>query len=428
MEYLLKLIILMVPIIGFLVFFSQKKRLNFVIPAILYLSLLIAVSLLNIGSDIYRNYSQPPEWDFLVFWLDGNIGASGENFYMAESYQAIPLPFEPSAGFREEILDVGFKYPPPSMFLFLPLALFDLSNAYLFWEVLILLFCLASIYGMWRIFLGEHGILGLVLIAALLLRLSPTRDTFTLAQTNFLVMFFFLMFWANRAKPSGGPWLALCIVVKPYMALLLLYSFLTRKWGQLTAAIASLAVLTGVSAIAFGTDVVLSFINNPTSKVPDFLYTEIVNQSLLATILRFDPSSLENGSPLTNPLFVALSLIITLITVFVTTKYTDNKKDEWAVLSLLFLALIVYPATLEHYSVFLIIPTALLLQKHNHTVLETLGVLTIVFIAYLLSGYNESGDYSFYANAFMWVICIAFASRLRLAEALRSPSKLEEAS
>ena len=199
--------------------------------------------------------------------------------------------------------------------------------------------------------------------------------------------------------------MALCVAVKPYMALLYMYPFFARKWKMLAFAIGSLLALTTLSIFTFGWNTFVSFlIESPTSKLPDWVYTEMVNQSLLATILR---STDFAGSPLTHPLYLIIALILTSITIWITLQQRANK--DWKILAILFLALIVYPAALAHYGIFLIVPMVILLRISNGQLGTQLFALGTITVAYLLSGYNDSGDYSFYANLFMWMVSIASA-------------------
>jgi len=409
MQSVFKLIIAIIPVIAFLFYFFFKKKSPLSVLASIYLILLIGITLFSIGREVYASYHQPPKWDFLCFWLDGKVALTGGNFYDVKNYQAMPLPYDPGDEFRKEIIDVGFKYPPFTMLLLLPLGLFTISKAYILWQILNLLLCAACIYGLWSLFLKDHGILSLLLVAVLMLRLEPSRSTFSFAQTNFLTLLFFLLFWKNRSKEWGGIWLALCVVVKPYMAFLYIYPLLTRKWKLLAIAILTLLVLTFLSVLVFGTDVFVSFINNPIPKAPIWNYTETTNQSLLATILRSTPSQIIKESPILNPLYLGISLLLTLITAWVTIKKNNN--HDWVVLSILFLALIVYPGNQFFYSTFLIVPVVLLLQHSGRIVNERAAIFFIILTTYFLSG---SVRYVFYANLFMWLVCIVLAVKLNL--------------
>lgn len=406
MAYGFKLGILLIPLFYFVFYFSQIKKPSFSILANTYLILVIGVTLASFGKYVYVNYQQPLKWDFLSFWLNGKVGISGENFYNAENYREIALPYDPGDVYREEIIDTAFWYPPFTMLLFLPLGLFTISQAYLLWQISNLLLCAACIYGLWKLFLHDYGLLSLALISALLLRLESTRLTFIFAQTNFLTLLFFLLFWKNRLKNAGGIWLALCVMVKPYMVFLYLYPLLARKWRMLTISVLALLALTFLSLIVFGSDVFVSFLNNPIPETPSWNYTEVTNQSLLATILRLTQPQVE--APLLNSWYLGISLLLTLTTVFVAIKKNNN--HDWVVLSILFLALIVYPANQMFYSIFLIVPMALLLRNLGDAVQKRIIIFFILFITYFLSGY-DSGSYTFYANVFMWLVCITLSMK-----------------
>jgi hypothetical protein len=306
------------------------------------------------------------------------------------------------------------------------LGLFDVSNAYLLWQILNLLLCAACIYGLWSLFLKDHGILSLLLVAVLMLRLVPTRGTFSTSQTNFLALLLFLLFWRTRSKKRGGIWLALSVVVKPFMAIPYLYLLLARKWKIFVVAVLTLLTITFLTTLVFGKDVLVTFfVNNPTSKLPGYVYSEGVNQSLLATILRSplkqigsEPSSIKsfylgvslpankNEPPFLNSMYMGISLILAFVTSLITIKYKDDK-DGWVILSILFLALIVYPATLKHYGVFLIMPIISLLRQPGGNIRGRFVVFSIIFIVYLLSS-----GYVFFANFFVWLVCVAWAAKI----------------
>jgi len=197
-------------------------------------------------------------------------------------------------------------------------------------------------------------------------------------------------------------------VVKPYMALLYLYPFFTRKWKLLAIAILTMLIIVVLSIVIFGPDIFASFLNNPTPDVPGYYYTERVNQSLLATVLRSTGYPEANRSPLSNPLFLSISVLLSSITGWAMVQ-NQKGRDEWVILSLLFLALIIYPGSLSHYGVFLIVPVVYLLYQSNLSMKERIAIFCIIFMTYLLSGFNDSGYYQFFANLFMWLVCISSA-------------------
>ena len=108
---------------------------------------------------IFHNIAQPPEWDFLYFWLPGKVAAQGLNFYEPEhARQLAQALFTPSSDFTREILDTGFWYPSPSIFLFLPLGWFDVHTALSIWSVFHLTVLVASIFWLWKIFLKDANL------------------------------------------------------------------------------------------------------------------------------------------------------------------------------------------------------------------------------------------------------------------------------
>lgn len=416
MDSTLKLIVPLVPVFVFL-FFRQRLRSSWSFIMTLYLLIAIAIPLLNLGQYLYMNYRRPPEWDFLCFWSSGQVAIRGENFYDPQSFYRLSLPYNPKDSFQHDWMDIGFWYPPMTMLLFLPLGLLDISTAYLMWQTLNLLLCFACIYALWRFFFDPPELVSLLLVAELLLWLNPTRYTIRVAQTNFIILFLFLLFWQNRSKPWSGACLALGTVVKPYMALLYLYPFLTRKWKLLAIGVLTMVIIVILSIMIFGPAVIASFLKNPTPNVPGDYFTENVNQSLVATVLRSTGYPGGHESPLSNPLYLGISSLLACITLLTMVR-NQKDRDGWVILSLLFLALLIYPGTLSHYGVFLMVPIVYLLSASNSSRGERVVIFVIIFVAYLLSGLNNSGDYIFFAHLFMWLVCISSAMGLldRIAE------------
>jgi hypothetical protein len=160
---------------------------------------------------VRSNSSHPPEWDFSVFWLSGRVAAQGMNFYEPEHYQEAARPLHPSKEFTEEILSVGFWYPPPSIFLFVPLGWFEIHTAILLWYIMNGSILVLAILLLWKIFLSQDGLVGLVLTMTLVLMLPSTRNNIQYAQTNFITLLTLLLFWRDRTRFRGGIWLALAL-------------------------------------------------------------------------------------------------------------------------------------------------------------------------------------------------------------------------
>jgi hypothetical protein len=136
-------------------------------------------------------FIRPDEWDFLCFYLNGPVAAHGLNFYdrgvFAEVFRQISIPYAPSRGFVNGYLNITFPYPPPTIFLFMPLGYLDYASANILWLGFVLLTFVLCVYVAYRVFLSPYGMNGLVLAAALLLVLPMTSRVFRYEQTTFLL-------------------------------------------------------------------------------------------------------------------------------------------------------------------------------------------------------------------------------------------------
>lgn len=120
------------------------------------------------------NIAQPPEWDFLAFWLGGRVAVQEQNFYKPEYYQKAIQPFNPSEDFTREILQVGFRYPPPLRM--------------------------------------THADLALALTLLLALLLYPA----TLEHYSVLLLVPMLLLWMYRRNLPGGVWGVMTFITLVY--------------------------------------------------------------------------------------------------------------------------------------------------------------------------------------------------------------------
>jgi len=75
-----------------------------------------AVLGLGLGIAVIASFIGPDEWDFLCFYLNGQVAAHGLNFYdrgvFAEVFRQISIPYAPSRGFMNGYVTLTFPYPP----------------------------------------------------------------------------------------------------------------------------------------------------------------------------------------------------------------------------------------------------------------------------------------------------------------------------
>jgi hypothetical protein len=373
---------------------------------ILVLAIIVVFGFAN-ASVMYGNIVDPQQWDFLCFWLDGHVAIRGLNFYKPESYQGIPLPIVPDQGFTKVVLEVGFWYPPPTMFLFLPLGLFGLQTAMILWYIVHCVVLVLDIVLLWKIFLSRAGLMGLVLTIALTIVLAGTLSTLRLGQINFLVLLMLLLYWWNRDRPHSGIWLILGTFVKPYLAIMLLYPLLRRQWRVLLTASVTLVAITLLTLSFFGSEIFFSyFTDNPVSRLPDGFYTDAVTQSLLSTILRITEYDFSDQSPLYYPPFLVLALILTGITCWITFTLEAERANLNLALILL-LSLIVYPGTLNSYSFVLIVPILVIWVNREEIPIVNWGIVGFLTV---VSGLNSHSNYVFVANALLWLALALFST------------------
>lgn len=396
-----------VPII--LLWFHNREKLSGRQRMMAWILVLGIAAVFAAGSalTILLNIIDPPEWDFLVFWLDGQVAVRGLNFYEPASYQNFPLPISPSPSFKPEILDVGFKYPPPTMLLFMPLGLLDFRVGIGLWYAAhgaILGLCVALL---WKTFLDKYGLAGLVLAVALVAVIAGTFSTLQFAQTSFLALLMVLLFWRNRERLRGGMWLILGALVKPFLLILLMVPILRKQGRVLLGALITVGFVSALTLALVGWDTFLTYItDNPAGRAADFLYVETTNQSLLATILRLSEFDIDYRSALIHPVYIATAAILTAITGWLLYSLGDEFA-HWGLSLALILALIVYPATQIFYSVLLIVPIAMLWEGRNKLPTGVWGTGTLITVVLVLI---TIGGFVFFANVLLWVAVAALSS------------------
>lgn len=370
---------------------------------------IIAVFAFRISWVVFRHVGQPPVWDFHLFWIYGRVSAQGLNPYEQGNLLQFANNLNPSPGFLKELY---FFQLPPLIFLFLPLGWFDIKTATLLWYIFHIAILIFDIVLLWKIIFSGRSYLTLSLVGALTLTLGATLDTLGVAQINFLALLMFLLFWRNYKSMLGGGWLAMGLIVKPVLAFVLLYLFLKRQWLSILGMVLTLTVLSGVTILVFGPGMFFGyFLDNPiVNNMPDYLYTEIVNQSLLATILRVTDYNFSDTPPYTQPIFVTLALIIVGVTSFIVYQLPDQQdkiNSNWSLALTLSGALLIFPKTLTHYSILLIVPFLLIWQNRDRVPGGFWVVTIFLTIEYIFI--SLWGNYIFVGIALNWLVLVGIS-------------------
>ena len=348
--------------------------------------LLICMSTISVTiSPIINNYTDRDEWDFLCFYLTGNVAIRGLNFYdsrnYVEVYKELNIPFTPSKNFFIDMK--GFLYFPPAIFLFLPLGLFGFTTAQIVWDILLIIFLILDLFILWKFFLRDKSLIGFSIILILTLLNHGTRSSLGFEHYTFIFLFPVLLFGKDVDSDISGLWLALAIFLKPIFLILILYPILRKNWRVLGITITVSIILCLLTIEVFGTQTFFSFItDNGVRDINYSQYIENVNQSLLATILRF--TNTHNNIPLFNPIFLISGLITSIITFGLVYKISENKKT-WAFALLLPFILFIYPGSLVEYGAILLPVFVLLIQNNNIIPNGKVTVPIILAIIYAIS-------------------------------------------
>jgi len=350
--FILSLLVILTCLCFYLLKRGEKK----INPVIwFFYSLILIIAFYLSVSKVILVINHPSDWDFTAFYLYGKVAASGYNFYLPQNFHIVfinfQFPFTNLGGFISEVVNVGFPYPPPTILYFFPLGFLNFNTALLLWTLFILVFLFGSIYIVYDQFFKECKLNGLMLVLILFLISTPVRATIFYSQTNFILLFLLLLMKKYSDKKFSGIFLALAIFTKPYMIIFGLVFLLRKKWKPLFYAIFSSLVLIGITAIIFGAKPFMSYLfNNPAKRLPVGVFSEDINQSLQAVLLRHHLITMDKPIIYIYILIGALLLMSSYLFFYLLKRKLYDY--IWAVV--LLVGLMLYPGTLSHYGVLLL--------------------------------------------------------------------------
>lgn len=383
------------------------------------------------GANVVRmNLRDIEEWDFQAFWVWGRAVALGLNPYLPDSIAqaAATSGMTPDKLFVDQVLGAAFPYPPPTMLLLRPFAGFTLQTGIVLWYLFHLACLGLCLRLLWTLLFPGSGLMGLALVTAMLVGIRSTQTTLHLAQTNFLLLAILLLYWRQRDRAWGGVWLAIGMAVKPWVAILTLLPLVRRRYRVLVAWGAASLGLFAAAAVAFGPTMVESYLRLPAvARMPTRYFSSVVNQSLLATILRLSAGKESvhldpRQSPTALLLFAVIGGALTLATMWLAWRL-GPRRDDLAFCLNVVLALLLYPGTLYHYSMMLLTPLLWMWARREELRLPTAVATAIVTIPFVLTG-SSHAQFVFVAIAFTWIAFAVIAWRLTAASAAAGPPDL----
>jgi hypothetical protein len=358
-------------------------------------------------SPFIERIQTPVIWDYTAFYLYGKIAAEGHNFYSPENFHVavnaahLPIPYNES--FVEEVLNVGFVYPPPTIFYFIPLGFLPYKIGLIYWTIFITMFAFGSIYLIYSMFFKAERLNGLMLIIILFCISSHVRSTILCTQTNFILLFLLLLMRKYSGYNVAGLFLALAFFTKPYMLIFGLFFLLTGKWKAIAYFIISSLLISATTVLVTGKDTFLSyFTNNATPRLPQWAFSQSVNESLYAVLLRASLISIDKPYVY----LIIAALILSIMIVFLIYLIKSKQYDAiWIVL--LLVGLIIYPATLSHYGVLLLFVIFQFFNNNGQPLsLNMYMNIPVIGLFYLLSTVSV-----FFAMCFLLTIVIIISFR-----------------
>ncbi|HKQ97219.1 MAG TPA: glycosyltransferase family 87 protein, partial [Candidatus Polarisedimenticolia bacterium] len=370
------------------------------------------------GLNVVRmNIHDIEEWDFQAFWVWGRAVAMGLNPYLPESIAQASAAsgMEPSKLFADQVLGAGFPYPPSTMLMLRPFGGLDPGTGIVLWYLFHGAALGLCLWLLWKLILPQSGLTGLALATALLVGFRSTQTTLHLGQTHFVILAALLLYWRQRESAWGGWWLAVGAGTKPWVAMVLLLPLVRRRWRVIAGAVGGTLALFGAAALWFGPGMVMSYLSlGAVARMPTRYFSSVVNQSLLATILRLsvEKESIHldpRQSPMALLLYVTIAGLLTLTTAWLIHRL-GPRRDDLAFCLTLTLALLLYPGTLYHYAMMLLTPLFWMWARRDELRLPTPLATAIVTIPFVLVG-SSHAQYNFVAIAFSWLAFAVIAWR-----------------
>ena len=367
---------------------DQKKLKNII--WITYASF-FAIAFYLFLNQVIKIIDSPPLWDFPAFYLYGKVAAGGYNFYQPgnfhtvfNSLQSLYSNFANLNYFIEEVVNVGFPYPPPTMLYFIPLGFLSFDTALILWTTFISLSLFGSIYLVYTLFFKEYKLNGLMLVAILFFLFSPVRLTIFYTQTNFILLFLLLLMKKYADTKYAGIFLVLAIFTKPYMIIFIVALIIHKSWNAIIYFILSSIAIVGLALTSFGTSAFTNYLfNNSLHRLPNWVFSEGINQSLQAVLIRTGLISLDK--PLT---YIYISIGVLLITLAYLLFLVKRKLYDYIWAILLLIGLILYPGTLSYYGVLLLFIIFQFFDKKNQLGFSAFWNIPIIGIFYCLSTFS----------------------------------------
>jgi hypothetical protein len=136
-----------------------------------------------------------------------------------------------------------------------------------------------------------------------------------------------------------------------------------------------------------------------------------VNQSLHSTIVRMLGVPDTHNSPLDVPLTLVLSGALVLVALWIAWRARGSALP-WGLAHLLLVNLLVYPGSLQHYHLLLLVPMLLAWSERDRLPGGTRGTIALITVTWALC-LVPTGAAVFWAYVVWWVVTLRQSLRLQ---------------
>jgi len=227
-------------------------------------------------------------WDFMPFYVHGLIGINNLPFYDPASFDIVLENFNLLGPVDQdivvEVFNNGMLYPPITMLFFSSLALFEYETSQILLSALIFIFIIACSYSLYRlIFKEEKSVFTFLFVFIIVVKFPGTLGTVGYHQTNFFLLFFLILMLSRIGKPISGIFHAMTIFFKPITILLIVHTFINKRWKNILLFSATGVFLVSITGLIWGFENIIDyFISSPTSRYSKELYKQpIIDGSFL---------------------------------------------------------------------------------------------------------------------------------------------------
>ncbi|OGM08772.1 hypothetical protein A2Z67_01845 [Candidatus Woesebacteria bacterium RBG_13_36_22] len=298
---------------------------------------------------------------------------------------------------RNPYFDLGnrfgfFLYPPPVLFLFLPLTLISYSVAGKIFTAISIFCFLLSIYLLLKIInIKPFSNLGMFL-SILAFNFFPAKFTLGMGQINNIVLLgviLFIYFSLNKEWIYSGIFLALASLLKVWPVILLTVPLINSRWKILSSFAAVLAFVFMITYPILGKDVYYYFFLVTLPSLFTNTAGTYYNQSLSGFLLR------QINNPATfKAIRDILDLMILSATLYLTMKFSQIKNNIMLlnVSVLITLSLILTSTSWQHHFVWLLVPLFLTFSyiRKNKMNLKYYFALGVSYVLVALNLKNPS--------------------------------------